>query len=377
MTSGNLVETDRGLEQVCRKLSRCGVLGFDTEFIRTRTFYPKLGLVQITDGSEAFLIDPLAVSGLDPLARILRDKSIVKVFYSCSEDIEVLYQRCGVVPQTVFDAQVGAALIGHDYTGGYQGLVAALLGVELSKHSTRTDWIKRPLSAAQLQYAGEDVEHLIPLYHLITEKLEQLGRADWLREICHGLEDESRLIPDPDNYYRRLRQAPSLRRRELGTLKALCAWRENEAMGRDCPRNHIIRDETLAAISRHPPKNKAELGAARNMHLLEVRRNGERILQVIESAHALPDDKLPESLAHRRHTPEFTANLKALREGVNEKAAELEIPTELLAPRRALEDLLANASQDGRVTLPPALSGWRKEIIGEAVLARATAIVTS
>ena len=153
MSQGRFVDSDRALKEVCRELRACDALGFDTEFVRTRTYFPKLGLVQVSSAESAFLIDPIAVQDLAPLARIFDNRKILKIFYSCTEDLEVLYQHCQTVPAPIFDCQIAGAFVGHEFTGGYQGLVSAMLDVQLSKHSTRTDWTKRPLSEAQLQYA--------------------------------------------------------------------------------------------------------------------------------------------------------------------------------------------------------------------------------
>jgi ribonuclease D len=374
MSQGRFVDSDRALKQACREMRACNALGFDTEFVRTRTYYSILGLIQVSAADTFFLIDPIAIEDLSPLARIFENGDILKIFYSCSEDLEVLYQRCNVIPTPIFDCQIAAAFVGHPFAGGYQGLVAAMMEVQLSKHSTRTDWTKRPLSEEQLEYAVEDVEYLIPLCNMLTEKLRKKRRLKWVEDLCGELTDSARLTPDPSQFYKRLKQSPSLPIRELAMLQRLCAWRENEAMQRDWPRNFVVSDAVLVSMCRLQPSSKAQLSRISGLHPVEVRRNSKCILDIISDCQALPVRELPESMRHRRSTPAFTANLRRLRDEVNLQAEALDIPTDLIAPRRALEDLLASAVKTGEPTLPRELSGWRLDVVGKRLLELTTEI---
>jgi hypothetical protein len=190
------VDAPDALADACARWRGAGVLGIDTEFVRERTFYPGLGLIQVTDGDAVALVDPVALGDLCPLERVFADEGIVKVLHSCSEDMEVFFHRFGALPRPVFDTQVAAAFLGLGYSPGYSALVEALFGVEVPKHLTRTNWLRRPLSADQKRYAALDVAHLLPCYDVLSEGLRRCGRDAWAAEEFAQLVDAGRFDVD-------------------------------------------------------------------------------------------------------------------------------------------------------------------------------------
>ena len=264
-------------------------MALDTEFVRERTFFQKLGLVQVAVDDADWLIDPLAVRDLQPLVELLRAPAVVKVVHAASEDIEVLHHTLGTEPRPLFDTQVGAALAGGAAAQGYARLVAAELGVELHKGETRTDWLRRPLTQGQIEYAAEDVVHLLPLYRLLSRRLEEQGRLAWALEDSAALADPARFAEAPERAYLRLRAAGRLGRRQLGALRALAAWRDTEARRRDIPRRFLLRDELLLALAARQPKTLRELERLPSYDPRQGARDAGTWLEILERAAGLPD----------------------------------------------------------------------------------------
>lgn len=367
------LESDEALRAAARCWLAAPALALDTEFVRERTYFPRLGLIQIHDADAAYLLDPLAVRDLAPLAEVCRAAATIKVLHSASEDVEVLYRALGVVPAPLFDTQVAAGLAGIGSALGYQRLVAALLGIDLPKGETRTDWLARPLSAAQLTYAAADVAHLLPLYERLRQELAALGRLEWALADSAALLDISRLASDPETAYRRIRGAGRLDRRQLGVLRALAAWRDREARRRDLPRGFVLRDEALLELAVRWPATADDLRRVSGLEAQQSARDGADWLELIRGALALDADALPPR-PWRPPSSEAVRELeRRLRAVVRERAAELALPPELLAPRRSLDAVLQSALSDPEPRLPRDLAGWRREVVGEALLRAAAA----
>lgn len=345
-------------------------MALDTEFIRTDTFYPLLGLVQLSDGASSWLIDPLAMSTdeLAPLVELLLDQGVVKVIHSCSEDLEVLRHTLGVVPTPIFDTQVAAAFAGLGFSLSYLALVKELAGVTLDKHETRSDWLRRPLSAAQLVYAAEDVEHLLTAYGKLVIRLGELGRLDWLREDLQAVQLAAAAEPLAEDYFVRVKGAWKLDRQGLAILKALTTWREGEARKLDRPRSRIVADKDLLEIAILKPRQRALLLANRDLHPRSIRVYGDKLIELILTVLSSDPGQFPETLP--KPVPrEYGSMLKACRKIVQEKADALGLAPEILARRADLEYLLRNVA-DGAARLPPAMAqGWRRHIIGDDLLA--------
>jgi ribonuclease D len=370
------IRTGAALAAAAERWATAPVLGLDTEFVRTNTFYHRLGLIQVADGATSWLVDPLAARDLSPLAAVFRSPG-VKVLHSASEDIEVFYRALGVLPEPLFDTQIAGALAGAGAFLSYQKLVAAYLGVELAKEETRTDWLARPLSPGQLAYAAEDAAYLVPLYERLKADLEALGRLDWVLEDSAALLDTSRFQEDDEAAYLRIKGAGRLDRRQLGALQTLSSWREKEARRRDLPRNFVLKEGLLLDLAVRRPKEERDLKRLPSFDARQAARDGATWLQLLEQAGARPESELPPRITGKPLSPSARAVEARLRDKVRERATELNVPPEILAPRRALEALLRLNLGKPDARLPRELEGWRRQAIGEDLLREARSAAPS
>jgi len=359
------IETDSELAAVARAWAQSPALGLDTEFVRERTFYHRLGLVQVSDGTTAWLVDPLKIGDLGPFVEVLRSPGTVKVLHSASEDVEVFYRGLGAMPAPLFDTQVAAGLAGIGPFLSYQKLVATLLGVELPKGETRTDWLARPLSEAQLAYAAEDVVYLLPLYDHLRQELSRLGRLGWVEEDSAALLDPGRFEEDFDASYLRVKGSGRLNRRQLAALQALSAWREREARRRDLPRNFVLREGFLLGLATRLPKTPQEVRRVPEFDANQAGRDEATWLEILHHALELPDAELPPRVSHLPFSPGVKELTNRIRERAKKRAEALGVPPELLAPRRTLDALLRKALTGAADPLPRELDGWRREAVGE------------
>lgn len=362
------IANDQALAEAARRWRGIPALGLDTEFVRERTFYHRLGLIQVSDGQANYLIDPLETRELGPFIEVLQAPETVKVLHSASEDVEVFHRGLGALPAPLFDTQVAAALAGVGASLSYQKLVAALLGQEIPKGETRTDWLARPLSGAQLAYAAEDVEFLLPAYRELRRRLEDLGRLDWALEDSASLLDTGRFEEDFDSAYLRLKGAGRLSRRQLGALQLLAAWREQEARRRDLPRNFVLRESLLLDLAARHPKTPKELQALPSYDAEQAARDGAVWMDFLRQAAARADGDLPLLQDRVAFSPAVRELEQRLRDRVKEKATELALPPEVLAPRRLLTSLLMSALTKEEPRLPRELRGWRRDVVGEDLL---------
>ena len=363
------IDSDAALERAAREWEGLAAVALDTEFVRERTFFPRLGLLQICDGRASFLVDPLAIRDLAPLTALLGAAATVKVLHSASEDVEVLYRALAMVPAPLFDTQVASGLAGRGPSLSYQRLVQELLGVELPKGETRTDWLARPLSPAQRAYAGADVAWLLPLHERLRRDLAAADRLGWALEDSAALLDTARFTPDPDAAYLRLKGAGRLGRRQLAVARQLAAWRDREARRRDLPRSFILRDELMLDLALRQPATEEELRRVPTFDNGQAARDGACWLELIRQAGTLTEDELP-ALPWRLPDSAAARDVeRRLRELVRERAAKLALPPEALASRRTLDALLRSAYTGGaQPRLPRELAGWRRQVVGEDLL---------
>jgi len=370
------IDSDEALARAARLWAEAPLVGLDTEFIRTNTFFHRLGLIQVSDGRTSWLVDPLAVRDLSPLVEVFRSPGI-KILHSSSEDMEVFYRALGVVPEPLFDTQIAGALAGAGAFLSYQKIVAAYLGVELSKEETRTDWLARPLSAAQLAYAAMDVAYLIPLYEMLTAALSELGRLTWAFEDSAALLDTSRFAEDSEAAYLKVKGAGRLDRRQLAALQELAAWRDREARRRDLPRSFVVKDDLLLALASKRPKDAKDLERLPSCDSRQAARDGAVWLRLLEAAADRPEGELPARLSGKPPSLAVRDLEGRLRDRVREKAAALDIPPEVLASRRILDALMRLTVGNADPRLPRELLGWRREVIGEDLLREVLAMPAS
>ena len=361
------ITDDQSLREACAHWQQQPVLALDTEFMRTETFYPEAGLIQLSDGHTVWLLDPLPITAWQPFAQWLESPSTLKVLHSCSEDLEVLQRLCAALPTPLFDTQLAAAFLGLGHSMGYARLVQEVLGLELPKGETRSDWLQRPLSEMQIRYAAEDTLHLFELYQALEARLDATKRG-WLLDDCAEQIAAARLSKDPREAYLDVKLAWKLRPQQLAVLRELCAWRETEARRRNVARNRLLRERSLWPLARFQPDNLVALARIEDMHPRTVRQDGETLLQLMAAGRAVPQSDWPET-PEPPMGPEVSAVLKRLRNIGKAKAEQLAMAPEIMLRKKALEGLLRSGYKDGDYRLPDDFNGWRKELFGEQLLA--------
>ncbi len=362
------VDVDQELRRLCCGWKAETVLALDTEFERTRTFFARPALLQVSDGRANYLLDPLRFTDFSPLFEVLHQPGTLKVLHSASEDLELLFRLSGAPTRPIFDTQIAAALLGYGFSIGYRGLVMETFAHDLPKQETRSDWLTRPLSEAQCRYAALDVEYLLPIYHRLSDELRVKDRTSWIEEECDRLLVPERFEPDHHQAYRRIGLAWQLDRRQLGVLQALCAWREEEARRRDIPRRYVVDDPALMELARRIPRDLAGLTQVEGVSAKLRRRSGEQILHLIGQALLQPESALPEPISAPADLRTLNPELKRLKALVRAKAKALDIAPEMLGQRRALEELLGRVRLEGNPTLTPYFAGWRRSVIGDELL---------
>ena len=357
-----LISSQEGLSEACRRWSAAGVIGLDTEFIRERTYYPCPALLQVSDEQGVLLVDATLVSDFGPLTTVLSNPGIVVVMHGCGEDLDVLEVMTGTAPRDIFDTQLAAALAGHPPSLGYRALVAAILGIVIDKGETRSNWLRRPLSRSQLHYATLDVLHLLPLYRHLSRALDSLGRSAWLQEESAHRRRVRAANDRPEAAYLRVRGRGALSPARHAVLRRLSAWRETEAMARDIPRRHLLPDEGLLTLAEVPMPLKNHLNRVRGMSVRAWRRYEYSLARCIRAA--LSDG--PTDADHRVSLRPHQDTLMRLRETAREVAEHLGLAPELVASRRALESLLVATLNDEGV--PAEFQGWRRAVLTPALL---------
>jgi ribonuclease D len=359
--SNAMVTDDAAIARLAGHLGAAPYIGLDVEFMRERTYRPQLCLLQVATTEQIACVDPLAGASLEPLRPSLTDKSVTKIIHAARQDLEALWPVFGRI-DTVFDTQVAAALTGMPAQIGYGELVRRLLSVELAKSQTRTDWTRRPLSDAQLDYAADDVRYLGALHDCLTQKLADLGRLSWLAEELRDLCAPEQLFVDPEKAHERLRWAGELDADRARLAQHLAAWRERRASEKDRPRSWILDDAGLRALVLTAPRDRNALAMLPDLTPGFIERSGTTVLEVIANA-GLPT-QLPPLPARSRPDPEQVALVKRLSGMVREVANELSLSPEILATRRDLEALAANR-RDVDV-----LHGWRGDVLAAKLLAQ-------
>jgi len=360
------IRDDASLAEHCAHWQRLPYVALDTEFMRVDTFYPIAGLLQIGDGASAFLIDPLSITQWQPLTQLLENPAVIKVLHACSEDLEVLLRLTGSLPAPLFDTQLAAAYLNLGFSMGYSRLVQEVLGIELPKGETRSDWLQRPLSDTQVSYAAEDAVHLAEVFEKLRPQLSE-DKYAWVLEDGAELVAQLRREVNPDELYRDAKLAWKLSRAQLAVLRELCAWREREARARNLPRNRIVREQSLWPLAKLQPDNLQTLAKIEDMHPRTVRQDGEQILELIKTGASVPPEQWPAALPEPLPI-ESSAVLKQLRAIGQREAERLNMAPELMLRKKTLEALLKTGYPDGPYQLPDSLRGWRRERMGQALL---------
>ena len=362
-----LITEDSALAEVCAFARQQSAVALDTEFVRTRTLYPQLGLVQLYAGDEVALIDPTTIQDFSPFIALLADDQVTKVLHACGEDLEVFQHTFQQLPQPMCDTQVMANFLGFANSPGFATLVQQYFQIEIDKGASRTDWLARPLSDTQLRYAAADVWYLLPLYQQMQAQLAQTEWQSAVKNECEFLLNKrAHSGKDPDTAYFAIPNAWKLNSLELVRLKILAKWRTQEAMKRDLALNFVVRSENLWAVAKYNPKSTSallELGLSAS----EVRIHGKKLLQLLEQVKRIAPKDYPPMIQRLTDDPRYKTALKALQQKLREITPK-NLPQELIASRRSLENLMKwhwlNATKED---LPELLQGWRQPF-GDALL---------
>lgn len=360
------IETDQQLADICAKARLQAVVALDTEFVRTRTYYAKLGLIQLYDGSTVSLINPLSISDFSPFVNLLADSNVIKVLHSSSEDLDVFHHYFKQMPTPMIDTQIMAGFAGVGLSLGFAKLVQHYLGIELDKGASRTDWLARPLSAEQLEYAAADVWYLLPIYQNLSQDLAQTPWQIAVQEECQTLCEKVTRPVNLETAYKDISNAWQLNSDQLAVLQLLAKWRIEEAKKRDLALNFIVKEQSLWKIAKEQPKHTSTL--LEFMHPNEVRIHGKKLLRLVEQAKTIPSEEQPEMITRIVDILGYKQSLKTLQRCLSEIVPENLFP-ELLASKRQLNQLFSWVHKGKNADkLPELLKGWRKAF-GEKMLA--------
>jgi ribonuclease D len=358
-----LIDDSDTLADMCARLAQSDFVAVDTEFMRESTYYPELCLIQIADVNEAAAVDPMA-DGLDlqPLLDLLvNNEDVLKIFHAGGQDVEIVYNLTGKTPHPIFDTQIAAMALGLGEQVGYSNLVDALLGHKLDKGARFTDWARRPLDKRQIDYAIGDVTHLATLFPEMLDRLRDTGRGAWINAEMERLADPANYLNDPSLSWKRIRvQGRNVD--TLGRLKSIAAWREREAREKNLPRGRLLRDETIADLAAHPPKNQKALAKVRGLPASWASNDiGSRLMAVIAHSEPLPEDELP---PRRDRKPglgkEGALVADLLKLLLKIRSREIGVAPRLIAKADELEHLAAGRRDELEI-----LVGWRFEEFGQ------------
>lgn len=356
------IDTPEALDSLCAQLRGHDWLTLDTEFLREKTYRPRLCLLQVANPDVVACVDPLALPSLDPLLELFYDPSITKVLHAAHQDLEIFFEMREAVPGPIFDTQIAATLLGQGEQIGYGGLVKEVLGIELEKGHARADWCQRPLDEAQLAYAADDVRYLRDVYLSQRARLRELEREAWLAEDFADMTDPARYSNPPQLAWQRLKGANRLRGVQLAVLQQLAAWREEQAQQGDRPRRWIMKDEILLDLARHMPQNNAAMQRIRGLEEGTVKRHGKALLAAIDSGKAVPKEQWPTVKKGDRLPAEQDSLIDVMMALLRERCREQSVSPSAVAGRRDLEKMVMGERD---IAL---LHGWRATIAGESLL---------
>lgn len=359
-----VITDNTSLLKICNLAQQQSAVALDTEFMRVSTYFPKLGLIQLYDGERVSLIDPLAITDFSSFVALLSNPKVLKILHSCSEDLLVFLQEFDQLPGPMIDTQIMARFLGLGTSVGLAKLAQQYLNVEIDKGATRTNWIKRPLSDIQLQYAAGDVWYLLPLYHILEKELAKTPWEQAVIDDCelalaktHKLQER-----DSEKAYLNISNAWKLNPLELSRLRILAQWRQNVGIERDLALSYIVKSDNLWKVAKNNPRNTSEMlemGLTEN----EVRVRGKKILQLLAQARRVSPNDYPKPIERISEDPRYKKTIRLLQEKVNSLTPEGLTP-EIVASKRTLEELIKwvwkyDCSQEKR---PELLIGWRKPI---------------
>ncbi|TLU67642.1 ribonuclease D [Thalassotalea litorea] len=366
------IQDQSALDSFCQSVTSDAVLAVDTEFVRTRTLFPNLGLIQACDGNRLVLIDPLAVTDLTPFWQLLESPEIFKILHSCSEDLEVFLHAGNCKPANMLDSQIAMAFLGHGLSLGYAAMIQHYLEIELDKSESRTNWMKRPLSESQLVYAAADVRYL---HQVSGQILQELETAGWFEQ---AMQDSTRMIDkkfqplEPQELYLDNKQAFRLNSSQLAVLQQLYAWRYQLAVKRNLPLNFIAKDNTLLILARRKPSNVGAMASYEGIDILDVRHQGKAMLAVIRQATKTPPEHLPKPISRLDSYPGYKNIFKNLKTYLGKLAEQQQLELPVVAGKKHMNQYLSWFWELNDQHLQPEqvdlINGWRGELFEKDLL---------
>ncbi|CAH0526678.1 ribonuclease D [Vibrio hippocampi] len=361
-----IITDNSDLASVCEQARQADVIMLDTEFVRIRTFYPKLGLIQLYDGQTLSLIDPLTITEFEPFVELLKDTSVMKVLHACGEDLEVFFNEFGTMPTPMIDTQIMAAFLGFGLSTGFAALVDNYLNVELDKSESRADWVARPLTDKQLDYAAADVFYLWPLYHQLQAQLDEKQWTEAALQESQMQANKRGKAPNVQNAYLDIKGAWQLSPKQLAILKPLAKWRVKEALKRDLALNFVVKEQDLWNVARFGLKKPQQM-EEQGMDPRAIRRHGERIASIVKKAQQTPEAEYPEKIERLMDFQGYKQIFKCLKDAVKQVSEETGLATEFLASKKQLNQYLSWIWKYDRSEekTPDVMQSWRLELLGQ------------
>ncbi len=353
------IDNQEGLAALAKEAMTSRYVAIDTEFLREKTYYPNLCLVQLCTEGGTYVVDPFAVDDLGVLAPVFENEAAVKLFHAGTQDIEILYREVGAMPRPIFDVQVAAALLGQSYQAGLASLLSSFLGVSIKKSDSFTDWTRRPLAASQLSYAAEDVIYLPRLYEVMTSRLEELGRLHWLDDEFADMTNPENYEVDPYARYRRLKRGNQLSRKQMAAAREVAAWREVQAQRRDIPRKWVLSDEQVVEACKREATSIDELFMVRGVKQGMSTRDAREVAQLMKKAFASDESTWPKPDAPSQCEPNVDFPLDLMQALMRARSKETGIAMQTFGSHGDMA-LLAR----GHVEESALMKGWRRKIIG-------------
>jgi ribonuclease D len=365
-SSYHLLGTPQELIEYVAAWQQEPVIAIDTEFMRTNTYFAKPGLIQVADSKGVYLIDPLLVTDLRPLSGLLENPKVTKIMHSMGEDVELLYYTTGARIENIFDTQIAAAFLGYGASLGYQKLVQEVLGIELDKSETRSDWLKRPLSESQMEYAAKDAEYLLELYEIMIKELDNKSLSTAVCEEGQFIVNQSSdLWENTENSYLRLRGGWDLSVDSQQLLKALVYWRDSLAKTNDIPKPWIFSDALLIQFAQSNLRSPSDLKRIKGIQFKSLRKYGDELLDVI--SHFSPTKDHEFRLIDKPVKGLELDTYQKIKKIVSDVSTESGIAVQLLGSRKMLEKVVIHVSRNGSVSLPAEYLGWRSRFLGAQI----------
>ena len=356
-----MVTTQDELEACCSALAGSSFLALDTEFLREKTYYSILALIQVANETSTYIIDPIALENLDTFFELINNPNIIKVLHSASQDYEIFFNIQGHLPKPIFDTQVAASLLGHGEQIGYANLIKSLLNIDVDKSQTRTDWTKRPLNDKQLSYAASDVIYLAKIFPLMQKKLANLNRTDWLSNDFEQLTDNATYQVNQRSLWKKIKSANRLPSRKLSIVQELADWRETQAINRNLPRKRAMSDEVIIDIANQQPANLSELREIRQLNPRLRDQELNQLLECIKKGQDKPEAEWPHFSRTAKPSTQQSAIVDILSAIVQLKASENNISPAFICSKKELVKLVCGDSDSNLY------KGWRKILVGEDI----------